>query len=47
MINEKYKVLNSNTLKIIAIIAMTLDHLAWAIWPGFSTNGFAITIHIS
>ena len=25
---------------------MTLDHLAWAIWPGFSTNGFAITIHI-
>lgn len=25
---------------------MTLDHLAWAIWPGFSTNSFAITIHI-
>lgn len=43
---QKYKVLNSNVLKLIAIFAMTIDHLAWAIWPGFSYNGFALTMHI-
>ena len=35
---SKYKKLNSNILKIIAITAMTLDHLAWALWSGFSAN---------
>ena len=44
--NAEYKKLNSNVLKIIAIIAMTLDHLAWAIWSGFSTNPIALTFHI-
>lgn len=43
---QKYKKLNSNALKLIAIIAMTLDHLAWAIWQGFSTNGIAIVLHV-
>ena len=42
----KYKILNSNILKFIAITAMTLDHLAWAIWQGFSTNGWAIAMHV-
>jgi len=38
--------LTSNTLKIIAIIAMTVDHVAWAIFPGFSTNIVAILMHV-
>lgn len=42
----KYKILNANILKLIAITAMTLDHLAWAIWQGFSTNPIALTMHI-
>lgn len=44
--NANYKKLNSNVLKLIAIVAMTLDHLTWAIWPGFSTNGVAIAMHV-
>lgn len=43
---KPYKVLNSNILKLIAIVAMTLDHLAWAIWEGFSTNAAALIMHI-
>ena len=31
------KGLNSNQLKLIAIIAMTVDHLTWVIWPGYQT----------
>ena len=44
--NTNYKRLNSNVLKIIAIIAMTSDHLAWAIWQGFSANPAALIMHI-
>lgn len=40
------KILNSNVLKIIAIIAMTIDHIAWAVFPGCSTNPLAIAMHI-
>lgn len=43
---QNYKKLNSNALKLIAILAMTLDHLAWAIWKGYPTNGLAITMHM-
>lgn len=38
--------LNSNQLKLIAIIAMTLDHLAWTLWPGYSREWWVIGIHI-
>jgi len=38
--------LTSNALKIIAIIAMTIDHLAWTFFPGYSTNGVALFMHI-
>ena len=38
--------LNSNTLKMIAIIAMTIDHLAWAFFPGYSTAAVALLMHI-
>ncbi len=45
-IYPKHKIFNSNILKLIAIIAMTADHLAWAIWPGYSVNPDALTMHI-
>ena len=32
----KKAALNSNQLKLIAIAAMTLDHLVWTICPGYS-----------
>ncbi len=34
---------SSNTLKLIAIIAMTVDHVLWCIWPGYD-NGWAILL---
>lgn len=40
------KGLNANQLKLIAIIAMTLDHLAWTIYPGYSKVWWVILIHI-
>ena len=40
------KKLNSNHLKIIAIIAMTIDHFSDLIFPGFPTNPLAIFLHI-
>ena len=40
------KGLNSNALKMIAIIAMTVDHLAWLLFPGYSTDGIALSMHI-
>ncbi|MGM9814007.1 MAG: TraX family protein [Candidatus Enteromonas sp.] len=43
---KPYQKLDSNVLKIIAIIAMTLDHLAWALWPGYSTDALPIIFHI-
>lgn len=43
---DKEKGLNSNQLKIIAIAAMTLDHLTWTFFPGYSTEWFVILFHI-
>ena len=39
------KRLNANHLKMIAIIAMTLDHAADLIYPGFPSNPIAIILH--
>lgn len=40
------KKLNSNYLKIIAITAMTIDHLTWAIFPGCNTTWYLLLFHI-
>ncbi len=40
------KRLSANQLKLIAIIAMTIDHVTWAVFPGYSTNPIAISLHI-
>lgn len=38
--------LNGNQLKLIAIIAMTADHLTWTICPGYSASLPVILLHI-
>ena len=43
---ENKRFLNSNAIKLIAIIAMTIDHIAWAVYPGYSTEPAAIVMHI-
>ncbi|MCM1039903.1 MAG: conjugal transfer protein TraX [Ruminococcus sp.] len=42
----KEKGLNANQLKLIAIAAMTLDHLTWTLFPGYSTEWFVVLFHI-
>ncbi len=42
----KTKGLNGNQLKLIAIAAMTLDHLTWTLWPGYSTQWWVILFHL-
>ena len=44
-INMK-KFLNSNHLKLIAITAMTIDHIAWLLFPGFQTAWYVVLLHI-
>ena len=39
------KGLTSNQLKGIAIAAMTLDHLAWTLFPGYDTRWFVLLAH--
>ena len=31
---KSYKILDANAIKLIAIVAMTIDHIAWAVYPG-------------
>ena len=38
--------LNSNQLKLIAIVAMTVDHLAWTLFPGYDTRWFVLLAHM-
>ena len=38
--------LNSNQLKTIAIIAMTIDHLTSVIWPGYPKEWWILGLHI-
>ena len=42
----KYKVLDSNAIKIIAIVAMTIDHIAWAVFPGYPKEVLPMVMHI-
>ncbi|MEA4895417.1 MAG: TraX family protein [Oscillospiraceae bacterium] len=38
--------LNGNQLKLIAILAMTIDHLAWTFYPGYQTGAIPIIMHL-
>ena len=39
--------LNSNWIKVIAVIAMTIDHIAWLLFPGYPTDIIPILMHIT
>ena len=40
------RALNANQIKIIAILAMTIDHIAWFLFPGYPTEIVPILMHI-
>ena len=40
------KKLNSNTIKVIAILAMTIDHIAWLLFPGYPAEVLPVALHI-
>ncbi len=41
-----FQILNSNQIKLIAIIAMTIDHIAWLVFPGYPTEPLPVILHI-
>ena len=41
-----YKILNGNAIKFIAIVAMTIDHIAWAVYPGCPHQWTPVLMHI-
>ena len=43
---KSYKILDANAIKLIAIIAMTIDHIAWTIYPGCPLNWKPELMHI-
>lgn len=40
------KGLNSNALKMIAIIAMTIDHISWLVFPDYPHEVLPVILHI-
>lgn len=38
--------LNANQIKLIAITAMTIDHLTWVLFPGTQTVWYVFALHI-
>ena len=43
---EKYKKLDANMIKLIAILAMTIDHITWMLFPGYPKDFAPILLHI-
>ena len=39
------RTLDSNSIKIIAIIAMTVDHVAWMLFPGYPHSWLPMLLH--
>lgn len=40
------KKLNANQIKLIAIVAMTIDHLTWAFFPGTQAVWYVFALHV-
>ena len=40
------KHLNANQIKLIAIIAMTIDHLTWVLFPGMQAVWYVFLLHV-
>ncbi len=43
---QEHRILNANIIKTIAIIAMTVDHVAWAIFPGYPAEWLPLAMHM-
>lgn len=39
--------LNANWIKFIAITAMTIDHIAWLVFPGYARDFLPVAMHIT
>lgn len=39
------KLLSANTIKLIAILAMTIDHIAWLLFPGYPAEPLPLILH--
>lgn len=46
VIKVQKKILNSNAIKLIAIAAMTIDHIAWAAFPGYPKETLPLLMHL-
>lgn len=46
MRNRNSAVFSSDAIKLLAITAMTIDHIAWLLYPGYSRYWLAIVMHI-
>ena len=40
------KILDANAIKFIAIVAMTIDHIAWTVYPGYPKQWTPVLMHI-
>ena len=40
------QILNANRIKVIAILAMPIDHIAWLLFPGYPTDFLPVMLHI-
>jgi hypothetical protein len=39
------KIWNANTIKLIAILAMTIDHITWLVFPGYPAELLPLLLH--
>ena len=46
MNTENTKGLNSNQIKLIAITAMTIDHMTWTLFPGLQHVWYVLALHV-
>ncbi len=42
----EHRGLNGNQIKMIAIIAMTIDHVTWILWPGYDYRWWILLLHV-
>ena len=40
------KTMDANQIKLLAIVAMTIDHMAWLVFPGYSKAPLALLMHL-
>ena len=40
------KTFDSNTIKLIAILAMTIDHVTWMLFPGYPKEALPVVLHM-